>query len=53
MILGIIIWTGRPVLLLAFAVLLPLQIYRSRNEAEVLMEKFGPTYLEYKKATWF
>lgn len=53
MILGLIIWTGHPLLLLAFAVLLPMQIYRSRNEAQVLTEKFGPAYLEYKKTTWF
>ena len=53
MILGIVIWTGRPLLLLVFAVLVPMQIYRSRNEEQVLTEKFGAAYLEYKKTTWF
>ncbi|HEX4757604.1 MAG TPA: methyltransferase [Terracidiphilus sp.] len=53
MILGIIIWSGRPLLLLAFAVLVPMQIYRSHNEAQVLTEKFGAAYLKYKKTTWF
>ena len=53
MILGIIIWTGRPWLLLFFAVLIPLQVVRSRNEERVLTEKFGAEYLEYKRKTWF
>ncbi len=53
MILGVIIWTGRPWLLLIFAVLLPLQVVRSRNEERVLTEKFGAAYLDYKRKTWF
>jgi protein-S-isoprenylcysteine O-methyltransferase Ste14 len=52
-ILGIIIWMERPWLLLIFAVLIPLQVVRSRKEARVLTEKFGPAYLDYKKKTWF
>ncbi|MGA3264360.1 MAG: isoprenylcysteine carboxylmethyltransferase family protein [Terracidiphilus sp.] len=53
MIAGIIIWANRPWLLLIFAVIIPLQIYRSRKEAQVLEEKFGAAYLEYKSKTWF
>jgi protein-S-isoprenylcysteine O-methyltransferase Ste14 len=53
MIAGIIIWANRPWLLLIFAVIIPLQIYRSRKEAQVLEEKFGAAYLEYKQKTWF
>jgi len=53
MILGVIIWTGRPWLLIFFAVLIPLQVVRSRKEESVLTEKFGPEYLEYKRKTWF
>jgi protein-S-isoprenylcysteine O-methyltransferase Ste14 len=53
MILGIIIWTARPWLLLFLAVLIPLQIVRSRKEERVLTEKFGDEYLEYKRKTWF
>jgi protein-S-isoprenylcysteine O-methyltransferase Ste14 len=53
MILGIIIWTGRPWLLLFIAVLIPLQVVRSRKEEQELMKKFGPEYLEYKRKTWF
>jgi protein-S-isoprenylcysteine O-methyltransferase Ste14 len=53
MILGIIIWTARPWLLIFLAVLIPLQIVRSRKEERVLTEKFGAEYLEYKRKTWF
>lgn len=52
-ILGVILWMGRPWLLLIFAVMIPLQIIRSREEERVLTEKFGDTYLNYKQKTWF
>lgn len=52
-ILGIIIWAGQPWFLLFFAVLIPVQVYRSRKESEVLEAKFGAEYLEYKRKTWF
>ena len=52
-ILGIIIWMGRPWLLLIFAVMIPLQVVRSRNEERVLTVKFGAAYLDYKQKTWF
>ncbi len=52
-VLGIIIWMGRPWLLLIFAVMIPLQVARSRNEERVLTEKFGAAYLDYKQKTWF
>ncbi|MGA7537576.1 MAG: isoprenylcysteine carboxylmethyltransferase family protein [Steroidobacteraceae bacterium] len=52
LILGIIIWTGRPLLLLIFVVLIPLQLVRARKEERALTEKFGAAYLEYKKKTW-
>jgi|SRR5580704_11504005 protein-S-isoprenylcysteine O-methyltransferase Ste14 len=51
--LGIMIWTGRPWLLLIFVVLIPLQVVRSRKEEQVLTEKFGAAYLDYKQKTWF
>lgn len=50
---GLIIWTGRPWLLLIFAILIPMQILRSRKEAKVLEQKFGPAYAAYKQKTWF
>ena len=51
--LGFIIWLGRPWLLLIFAIMIPVQVVRSRKEERVLMEKFGAAYLDYKQKTWF
>jgi len=51
--LGIIIWMGRPWLLLIFVVLIPVQVMRSRKEERVLEDKFGEAYREYKQKTWF
>jgi len=51
--LGIIIWSGRPLYLLIFAGLVPMQIVRSRKESAVLEAKFGEEYREYKRKTWF
>lgn len=50
---GIILWANQPWLLLCFAVLVPLQVYRSRKEERVLTERFGASYLDYKRQTWF
>ncbi len=50
---GIFLYIGRPELLWLFAVLIPLQLFRIKKEEKVLEEKFGETYLEYKKRTWF
>lgn len=53
MVLGVIIWSGQPKLLLFYLVLIPMQIVRARKESQVLEAKFGGAYLEYKKKTWF
>ena len=37
----------------SFVILIPLQVIRSRKEAQVLAEKFGAAYEEYKRQTWF
>ena len=50
---GFILWSGRIWFLLIFALLVPLQIYRARKEEQVLAEKFGPAWLDYKQKTWF
>lgn len=50
---GGIIWTGHPLGLLIFVVLVPLQVFRVRKEEKVLLEKFGTAYLDYKHKTWF
>lgn len=53
MVLGLIIWSGRPWLLVFLAVLVPMQVIRSHKEAQLLAAKFGNEYIEYKQKTWF
>jgi protein-S-isoprenylcysteine O-methyltransferase Ste14 len=50
---GVILTLGRPVWLLLFLVIIPLQIWRSRKESSVLEAKFGDEYRRYRAATWF
>jgi protein-S-isoprenylcysteine O-methyltransferase Ste14 len=50
---GVILTLGRPVWLLVFLALIPLQIWRSRKESSVLEAKFGDEYRKYRAATWF
>lgn len=52
-ILGVILYLQRLQWLWVFVLLVPLQVYRARKEAEVLHAKFGEAYLEYKRKTWF
>jgi protein-S-isoprenylcysteine O-methyltransferase Ste14 len=47
------VYIGRPVFLLAFVVLIPMQIVRAREESRVLEEAFGDEYRAYKARTWF
>ncbi len=48
-----VVYIGRPILLLAFLVLIPMQIVRARKESKVLEEAFGDDYRAYKARTWF
>lgn len=50
---GLVVFDGVPWLLLGVLALVPVQWYRSRNEAKVLAEKFGPAYIAYRQQTWF
>jgi protein-S-isoprenylcysteine O-methyltransferase Ste14 len=52
-ILGIILTFQRPYLWFLLAVLIPIQILRARREAAVLEEKFGESYRQYRRKTWF
>lgn len=50
---AVIVFIGRPLWLLVFLVLIPMQVMRIRAERRVLEEKFGDAYREYRKHTWF
>lgn len=50
---GTLLFLGRPQLLLIFAVMIPMQFVRMRNEARVLEDKFGDEYRNYRRETWF
>ncbi|HKN59602.1 MAG TPA: isoprenylcysteine carboxylmethyltransferase family protein [Candidatus Acidoferrales bacterium] len=50
---GMILWMGRPILLLVFLAIIPLQVIRAKKEAQVLEAKFGDAYREYRSKTWF
>jgi protein-S-isoprenylcysteine O-methyltransferase Ste14 len=50
---GFILWANMPWLLLLFVFLIPIQIFRGRKESQVLAEKFGSSYMDYKRQTWF
>jgi protein-S-isoprenylcysteine O-methyltransferase Ste14 len=50
---GIILALARPLWLLIFVLVIPLQIWRARVEARVLEAKFGEEYRKYRASTWF
>jgi protein-S-isoprenylcysteine O-methyltransferase Ste14 len=49
---GILVF-GKPVWLLIFLILIPLQIWRAGKESAVLEGAFGEEYRKYKAGTWF
>jgi protein-S-isoprenylcysteine O-methyltransferase Ste14 len=51
--LGVLLVLQMPVLFILFAIMIPVQIVRARQEAKVLENKFGDAYREYRKTTWF
>jgi protein-S-isoprenylcysteine O-methyltransferase Ste14 len=53
MVLGLILAMRGYWFLVILGVLVVLQIRQARREAKVLQEKFGLSYLEYRKQTWF
>lgn len=50
---GAILIFRRPILWPLLALLIPVQVVRARREAKVLEEKFGETYRDYRRKTWF
>ena len=52
MILGLIVIVRKPMLLLILLLIIPLQIFRARREAQVLEAKFGDAYRQYRARTW-
>ncbi len=50
---GLILSLGRPVWLLVFLLVIPLQVWRAGKEAKVLEAKFGEDYRTYRASTWF
>jgi len=50
---GLILALTSPLWLLVFVVIIPLQLWRGKKEAQVLEEKFGDEYRRYRAATWF
>ncbi len=50
---GLSFFYQRPIFLLVFLVIVPLQIVRARKEAQVLEAAYGNAYREYREKTWF
>jgi protein-S-isoprenylcysteine O-methyltransferase Ste14 len=47
------LYINRPLGISLLAVVIPLQMYRARQEEKVLEAKFGEEYRQYKARTWF
>ena len=50
---GGILLFGKPVWLLIFLLVIPLQIWRTGKESAVLEAAFGEEYRKYRAGTWF
>jgi len=53
LIAGLILLLGRPMWLLVFAVIIPLQLWRAGKESQVLETEFGEAYRTYRASAWF
>ena len=53
LIAGVFLFINKPQALLLFVVIIPLQIYRARQEQKILEARFGDEYQQYKSRTWF
>lgn len=52
-IVGLVVMVRRPGLVVLLLVLIPMQVFRARREAQVLEAKFGDAYRQYRARTWF
>jgi protein-S-isoprenylcysteine O-methyltransferase Ste14 len=50
---GGILYLNKPRALWLFVAIVPLQIYRARQEEKILQARFGEEYQQYKSRTWF
>jgi protein-S-isoprenylcysteine O-methyltransferase Ste14 len=50
---GALLYINQPLYLWIFLVLIPLQIYRARQESKALEARFGDKYRQYKSRSWF
>jgi protein-S-isoprenylcysteine O-methyltransferase Ste14 len=48
-----LLYVNQPLALCILVVVVPLQIYRARQEEKILEAKFGEEYRQYKARTWF
>jgi len=53
MLFGLILVFQVPWLFVALVFLVVSQVFQARQEAGVLKQKFGQTYLDYRRQTWF
>ena len=50
---GLSLYLRLPAILLLLLIIVPVQIVRARAEERVLEKRFGESYREYKRQTWF
>ena len=50
---GVFLYINKPRALWLFVAIIPLQIYRARQEGKILQARFGDEYQQYKARTWF
>jgi len=49
----VFLYINKPRALWLFVAIIPLQIYRARQEEKILQARFGDEYQQYKSRTWF